>query len=118
MRLDQELRRFACRWQRPQGAGRSGNEIPHPVDVEDQSLFLDAVDDAPELADNAAPRARAARCWAWQMATASASAASGVLAVEAGKSIRTIIATCRFSAWPTPTTVFLIRLAAYSATGK
>ena len=33
-------------------------------------------------------------------------------------SILTIIATCRFSACPTPTTVFLTRLAAYSATGK
>ena len=52
------------------------------------------------------------------MATASASAASGVAAVEAGSSILTIIATCRFSAWPAPTTVFLIRLAAYSATGR
>ena len=39
-------------------------------------------------------------------------------AVEAGNSILTIIATCRFSACPTPTTVFLIRFAAYSATGK
>ena len=52
------------------------------------------------------------------MATASASAASGVAAVEAGNSILTIIATCCFSAWPTPTTVFLMRLAAYSATGS
>ncbi len=52
------------------------------------------------------------------MATASASAASAVAAVEAGKSILTIIATCRFSACPTPTTVFLMRLAAYSATGR
>ena len=52
------------------------------------------------------------------MATASASAASGVDAVEAGNSILTIIATCRFSACPTPTTVFLMRLAAYSATGR
>ena len=42
----------------------------------------------------------------------------GVDAVEAGSSILTIIATCRFSAWPTPTTVFLMRLAAYSATGR
>src|SRR4029077_16139328 len=93
-------------------------EIADAVDVEDQGLLLDAVDDALELADHAAPRARAARCWAWQMATASASAASEVDAVEAGNSIRTIIATCRFSAWPTPTTVFLTRFAAYSATGR
>ena len=35
-----------------------------------------------------------------------------------GKNILTIIATCRFSACPAPTTVFLTRLAAYSATGK
>ena len=33
-------------------------------------------------------------------------------------SILTIIATCRFSACPTPTTVFLMRFAAYSATGR
>ena len=103
---------------RAQGASRSGDEIAHAIDVEDQGLLVDAVDDALELADHAAPRARAARCWAWQMATASASAASEVDAVEAGKSILTIIATCRFSAWPTPTTVFLMRFAAYSATGR
>ena len=42
----------------------------------------------------------------------------GRVAVEAGSSILTIIATCRFSAWPTPTIVFLMRLAAYSATGR
>ena len=43
------------------------------------------------------------------MATASASAASGVEALEAGSSILTIIATWGFSACPTPTTVFLMR---------
>ena len=50
------------------------------------------------------------------MATASASAASGRRGFEAGSSTFTIIAICDFSAWPTPTTVFFTRLAAYSAT--
>src|SRR6202046_1675650 len=118
MRLDQELRLFTDAGDCAQGARRSGDEITNAVDIENDGFLVHAVDDALEFADHAAPRARAARCWAWQMATASASAASEVDAVEAGSSILTIIATCRFSACPTPTTVFLIRLAAYSATGS
>src|SRR3984957_4207910 len=116
--LDEQLRGLAGCGQRAKGPSRRGDEIAHAVDVEDDGFLVRAVDDPLEFADHATPLARAERCWAWQMATASASAASEVDAVEAGNSTLTIIATCRFSAWPTPTTVFLMRLAAYSATGR
>src|ERR1700733_6382048 len=116
--FDEQLRRLTQGGNCAQGASRGGDQIADAIDVEDQGFFLDAVDDSLEFANHAAPRARPTRCWAWQMATASASAASEVDAVEAANSILTIIATCRFSAWPTPTTVFLMRFAAYSATGR
>jgi len=51
------------------------------------------------------------------MAAARASAASGLVARQPGSSRRTIICTCAFSAWPTPTTDFLMRLVEYSETG-
>src|SRR5271167_3833509 len=118
MRFDQQFGRLAARRQSAQRPGGSADEVADAVDVEDEAFLIQAVDDAAQLADHAAPLARARRCWAWQMATASASAASGAEALEAGNSILTIIATWFFSACPTPTTVFLIRLAAYSETGR
>ena len=51
-------------------------------------------------------------------ANASASAASAPLKSAAGNRIFTIICTCAFSAWPDPTTDFLMRFAAYSPTGR
>ena len=54
--------------------------------------------------------------WAWVMAMASASAASGPLAFEWGSRIFTIACTCSLSAWPTPTTDFFTWFGAYSAT--
>ncbi len=49
--------------------------------------------------------------WAWQIATASASAASGDPVprsmAEAGRITRTITCTCSLPAWPAPTTDFL-----------
>src|SRR5277367_989349 len=118
LRFDMQRHGLAEGGERAQGAGRSGDEIADAADVDDQAVFVDLVEEPFQLADHAAPRAR--RCWAWQIAAASASAAaaSGERASLAGSSILTIIATCCFSAWPTPTTVFLIRLAAYSATGR
>src|SRR6202011_4317534 len=55
---------------------------------------------------------------AWQIATASASAASGVAIAQPGNNRRTIICTWSFSACPAPTTDFLTRFAEYSATGR
>jgi hypothetical protein len=48
---------------------------------------------------------------------ASASAASGPTGSAPGSCIRTMWSICRLSAWPAPTTAFLMALGAYSATG-
>ena len=52
------------------------------------------------------------------MATASASAASGVVIAQPGSSRRTIACTCVLSARPCPTTDFFTMLLAYSATAS
>ena len=62
------------------------------------------------------PRALA-RWWAWVIATASASAASGPEICTPGRRRWTIAWTCAFSALPVPTTAFLTSRAAYSPTG-
>ncbi|KIU36721.1 hypothetical protein SR39_04945 [Methylobacterium radiotolerans] len=49
---------------------------------------------------------------------ASASAASATRNSAFGRRKRTIAWICTFSAWPEPATVFLIRLGAYSNTGR
>ncbi len=69
-------------------------------------------------AASALARARLTRSCAWVMATASASAASGLSGRALGSRNLTISATCAFSAWPLPTTVFLMRLAEYSQTSR
>src|SRR5579863_8424082 len=126
-------------------AGRTLHHIANAMHIEDDEILADHIDDATELADHrarsqlssAAPAmtARAAsaktcavtaaaeRKRAWVIATASASAASGEKSSAAtpchlGSRTFTIMATCAFSAWPAPTTVFLTRLAAYSTTGS
>ena len=103
--------------ERAQGAGRSGDEIADAADVDDQAVFFDLVDQPLELADHAAPAPRPPMLG---VADRGRERVGGVgdRASLAGSSILTIIATCCFSAWPTPTTVFLIRSAAYSATGR
>ena len=53
---------------------------------------------------------------AWQIATASASAASALSMEQPGKRRRTINWIWVFSAWPAPTTDFLTRLVEYSDT--
>src|ERR1019366_6086419 len=58
-----------------------------------------------------------ARLWAWQIATANASAASARRISAPGSSRRTIISTWSLSAPPVPTTAFLTVLAPYSVTG-
>ncbi len=71
------------------------------------------------LAARASQRGRGRRCWAWVIATASASAASGLAASALGSS--TFSMACRSAAFrhgPCPSMVFLTRLAAYSATGS
>ena len=59
-------------------------------------------------------RARLARWWAWVIATASASAASGPAIVAPGSSRWTMKWTCALSAPPVPTTAFLTSRGAYS----
>ena len=63
------------------------------------------------------PASRLARWWAWQIATASASAASARRSSAPGSSRRTIACTCALSAPPVPTTAIFTDLAAYSSTG-
>src|SRR5947207_121595 len=56
--------------------------------------------------------------WAWQIAQASASAASGAGSPGRASRRRTMCCTCRFLAWPLPTTDCLTWSAVYSATGR
>src|SRR5919198_273208 len=82
-----------------------------------------AIDLAPELADHAPPpnlmRLASAcgpvRWWAWQMATASASASSALSKFAFGSRKPTIAWIWRFSPWPVPVTDFLMRFGGYSA---
>ena len=64
----------------------------------------------------AATRSRLARWCAWQIATASASAASARRSVAPGNRRRTIIATCSLVAAPVPTTARFTSIAPYSDT--
>src|SRR5581483_4159074 len=98
------------------------HDIGDTVDVQQQPVLGHVVDAAGQLADHRAasrkslaPHCRKVPMWcSWQIATASASAASGDPACEAGSSTRTMTCTCSLPAWPAPTTDFLIRLAGYS----
>src|SRR5256885_1127947 len=56
--------------------------------------------------------------WAWQIAQASASAASGAGSPGRASRRRTMCCTCCFLAWPLPTTDCLTWSAVYSATGR
>src|SRR5690606_16066687 len=86
----------------------------------DQAFRLaDLGQNATQTADHAAPRTGRAlnrRWWAWVTATARASAASAFTSPEAGSKRLTMKAIWLLSACPAPTTAFLIRLGAYSAT--
>src|SRR6266852_1233975 len=121
MRFDEEPQRLAARGRAAQGARRGEDEIADAVDVEHETFRPALLDDAREHGDHRAAPAAQARCvaawWAWQMATARASAASPASIAAPGSRRRTIISICCLSAWPTPTTDFLIRLAEYSKTG-
>src|SRR6185436_11088587 len=55
---------------------------------------------------------------AWQIAQASASAASGLGSPGSASSLRTMCCTCSFFAWPLPTTACFTWSAVYSATGR
>src|SRR6266852_8914363 len=121
MRFDEEPQRLAARGRAAQGARRREDEIADAVDVEHETFRPALLDDAREHGDHRAAPAAQARCvaawWAWQMATARASAASPASIAAPGSRRRTIISICCLSAWPTPTTDFLIRFAEYSKTG-
>src|SRR5580700_3068384 len=119
MGLDQQARRGAGQ-QLAQGASRAEGKIADAADINDRAVRGDRVENAAKLGDH---RASLHRCtvpawWAWQIATASASAASGSAMAHPGNRRRTIICTCPFSAWPAPTTDFLTMFAEYSATGS
>src|SRR5262245_4049614 len=119
MRLDQQPRRRTGGRQTADCSRRAEGEVTHTVDVDDGAIGVYLLDDAGELGDHGrSPRnRRAAACCAWQIATASASAASGLVLSQLDNNRPTINCTCDFSACPAPTTAFLTRLAEYSATG-
>src|SRR5690606_18488253 len=115
--------------QRRQRAHRAEDEIADAGDVDHRPVAAGRIEHAGQLGDHgrapatrgsAAPCQRRAvpACWAWQMATASASAASAVVSAAPGSNSFTIIWICSLVAWPAPTTDFFTRLAGYSATGS
>ncbi len=116
MGLDQKLDRLARPRQRAQRAARALNQIADPADVDHHMVLGQKLDQPGEARDHevasaSAQRRRVAAWWAWQMATASASAASLPLGTQPGSRRRTISATWRLSACPVPTPDFLTRLA-------
>src|SRR5690606_10181456 len=119
--LDVQGGLVAGRRQAAQGARAAGHHIADAGRV-DQALGLADLGQHPaQTADHAAPRAASwlkRRRWAWAMATARASAASALTSPAAGRSRLTMKAIWLLSAWPAPTTAFLIALGEYSATGR
>src|SRR5690606_3597007 len=99
MGLDQEPRGAAAPGQPLEGAARGEDQIADSADVDDGMVVADAVDGAVEQRDHgAAPAATAtlrrravAAWWAWQIATARASSASGPAGAQPGSSLRTIM---------------------------
>src|SRR3954464_9124078 len=95
------------------------HEIADTADIDDGVVNRDAIHASGQFADHCARSAarRAfvpARC-ACAIAHAKASAASAASKCTAGSSRLTMACTCVLSAWPTPTTDFLMWLGAYSA---
>src|SRR5262249_39117034 len=109
MGLDEQADGAAGRGQPVEAARRAEHLIADAADIDDGGIGALGIDDARELGDHEAPPAaifqtrRVAAWWAWQMATASASAASADCSRQPGSRRRTIICTCAFSAWPAPT---------------
>src|SRR5438034_2690062 len=130
MSLDQQADRLSRRRQAGQRAAGGEHQIADAADIDNRPVDAGLVDEAGELGDHARPPAArpgtAAACqcravpawWAWQIATASASAASALVDIAPGSRWRTMTWTCSLAAWPTPTTDFLIRFAGYSVTGS
>jgi len=117
MRLDQQPRRLPHPRQQPERPARAEGEIANPPDIDDRTVGAHLIDDARELGDHDACQTRIVPAWcAWQIATASASAASAEAIEQPGNSRRTISCTCDFSACPAPTTDFLTRFVEYSLT--
>ena len=121
--FDEQAHRHPRRRQRAQRASRAVDEIADPGDVDDRPVLADRIEHAGKLGDHrfgsvsaAALRRSVAVWWAWQIATANASAASLPAGGLPGSRRLTIQATCFLSAWPVPTTAFLIRLVAYPHT--
>src|SRR4029077_248779 len=99
VRLDQQPRGQPGGRQAADCSGRAEGEIADTVDVDDSRIRLYLLDDAGKLGDHgrAPKRRRTAACCAWQIATASASAASGSLLLRPDSSRPTINCTCDFS---------------------
>ena len=123
MGLDQEPQRLAARRQPRQRARRAEDEIADAVDVEHDAVGAGLIDD----------RRRASRS-SRAPAAAPGALGRGVMGVADGDGQRVggvgrcraarraaggapSSATCALSAWPAPTTDFLIELAEYSNTG-
>src|SRR5262249_6183653 len=83
-------------------ARRAVHQIADAADIDDDEVLAMAVDDALELADHAVAILTTALCrWcAWQIAIASASAASCVRGSALGSSTPIIARICAFSPWP------------------
>src|SRR5690606_15046262 len=115
--LDVQGRLVSRRRQPPQGPRPAGHHIADAGAVDQAVVGLDLGQHASQTADHAAPANRARlRNWAWVRATASASAASAFTPPAVRSSRFTMKAIWVLSAWPAPTTAFLIRLGEYSAT--
>src|SRR5581483_4288035 len=116
-----------CR-QRVEGAHRHVDFVGDAADIDQHLRRVLRREPPGEAADQTSlplrmrsPRmARRPSCapCAWQMAQASASAASGVGSPGSASSRRTMCCTCSFAAWPLPTTDCFTCSAVYSATGR
>src|SRR5919206_4046857 len=101
MSLDFERDGAAEFGQPGQRARRTEDEIAHAANIDDGPILAGRIEGAAELRDHrpssdpAIAQCRFVDAWcAWQMATASASAASALPIIAPGRRRRTIICTC------------------------
>src|SRR4051812_45810390 len=95
------------------------HEIADATHIDDGMVGRHGIHAPSQFADHCARSAAMRACvparWAWAIAQAKASAASAASKRAVGSSRFTMACTCVLSAWPTPTTDFLMWLGAYSA---
>src|ERR1700720_4646876 len=92
VRLDQQPHQRTRGRQAADRSGRAESEVTDTVNIDDSRIRLNLLDEAGELGDHGClPKSRrTAACCAWQIATASASAASGSLLSQPDSSRATI----------------------------